>query len=673
MLVTSDLRDWDSPRPAAATATSTATAALDSDDLEFDLGDLKKSSKPRDPYLFLETVDDESSIDLRNRTRSPAGRKQDMRAEIELDELDDDYGDAEGENGEDDITDGLLQKTPKKPRPGFLRKHQSHVLSPHPLFPPLPTYGPPSTLRALQWSIIRYVSSFLSLLFLMVVVMGAMWQHTRDYVSDAARMRWNGHTPHIERRFYMEEWERESERRHADQKWKRRQGKKDIIEEEEEEEEGPDECPPLEGGRDPVVSDVAYYARRVGLDVETFKVQTEDGFIVTLWHVYNPQEYVPLPAEERQHRGPQVLTGDRNPRVSPTPGSNRRYPVLLMHGLMQSAGAYCSNDDDSLAFFLCKSGYDVWLGNNRCGLDPEHISLSASDPRMWSWNIQHLGVLDLAALMSRVLYETGFEKLGLVCHSQGTTQTFVALAKEQRPELGEHISVFCALAPAAYAGPMLKRIYFRFVQCVPNWLFRMVFGIHAFIPFMITVQRLLPSRLYGTLGYHVFSFLFEWSDARWDRGLRDRMFQFAPVYTSSETMRWWLGSDGFAKQTCILATNQVCNHETEEDHGIESGIVEPHTRRDTAWYGAQMPPVAMWIAGSDDLVDGHRLLRRFRNGREPHVRVVHAKTIDDYEHLDVLWAMDVIEQVGKEVREVLWTTMPEEARAKCRMPRGCGV
>lgn len=83
MLVTSDLRDWDSPRPAAATATSTATAALDSDDLEFDLGDLKKSSKPRDPYLFLETVDDESSIDLRNRARSPAGRKQDMRAEMQ--------------------------------------------------------------------------------------------------------------------------------------------------------------------------------------------------------------------------------------------------------------------------------------------------------------------------------------------------------------------------------------------------------------------------------------------------------------------------------------------------------------------------------------------------------------------------------------------------------------
>jgi hypothetical protein len=29
------------------------------------------------------------------------------------------------------------------------------------------------------------------------------------------------------------------------------------------------ECPSLEGGKDPIVGDVAYYARRVGLDVET--------------------------------------------------------------------------------------------------------------------------------------------------------------------------------------------------------------------------------------------------------------------------------------------------------------------------------------------------------------------------------------------------------------------
>ncbi|KAJ6781800.1 hypothetical protein PWT90_10746 [Aphanocladium album] len=48
---------------------------------------------------------------------------------------------------------------------------------------------------------------------------------------------------------------------------------------------------PTEGGRDPVISDVAYYARRVGLDVEKIKVKTEDGFLIDLWHVYDPSEY----------------------------------------------------------------------------------------------------------------------------------------------------------------------------------------------------------------------------------------------------------------------------------------------------------------------------------------------------------------------------------------------
>lgn len=99
---------------------------------------------------------------------------------------------------------------------------------------------------------------------------------------------------------------------------------------------------------------------------------------------------------------------------------------------------------------------------------------------------------DLPALVSRVLYETRFEKLALVCHSQGASETLVALAKDQRPELGERISVFCALAPAAYAGPLIKKMYFRFMSMLSTSMFRLCFGIHAFIPFMMTMHKLLP-------------------------------------------------------------------------------------------------------------------------------------------------------------------------------------
>lgn len=304
---------------------------------------------------------------------------------------------------------------------------------------------------------------------------------------------------------------------------------------------------------------------------------------------------------------------------------------------------------------------------------------------MWAWNIRQMGVLDLPALVSRVLSETGFEKLGLICHSQGTTETFVALAKEQRPELGEKISVFCALAPAAYAGPLIGKMYFKFMRVISPGLFRLFFGIHAFIPFMMTMHALLPGKLYGALGYRVFSFLFNWTDDRWEQDLRDRMFLFAPVYVSAESMRWWLGRECFAKHRCILATREEAQVEDEEDeddeHHSEENTArlakdehrpdETDRRGKSAWYNEQVPPFALWVAGSDDLVDGRRLLRRFSKVREPHVRVVHSKVIEEYEHLDVIWAMDSIEKVGKEVREVLWRAASAEAREACRVPKGC--
>ncbi|KAL5357355.1 hypothetical protein BJX96DRAFT_163030 [Aspergillus floccosus] len=550
----------------------------------------------------------------------------------------------DAEDDDSTVTDGLLADGgPHNDRQSSPRQSSTWTPAPHPLFPQLPSYGPASFGSRLKYLAIRCVSSVLSLLFLGAVVIGALLHSVVGVLSNTG-ICLRGRKPRAQRAFHAEECTRSLERQNDSRKWERQQEKKEV------DEEAPDECPPLEGGKDPIVSDVAYYARRVGLDVETFKVQTEDGFILTLWHVYNPQEYTPLPPRERRVRGPRVFTE----RKGVEPGAPRRkYPVLLMHGLLQSSGAYCANDDDSLAFFLCKSGYDVWLGNNRCSLGAEHATLNETDPRMWAWNIRHFGVYDLPALVSRVLYETGFEKLGLVAHSQGTTQTFVALAKDQRPELGERISVFCALAPAVYAGPLVDRSYFRFMRIISPAAFRVIFGIHSFIPFMMAMHRTLPPRVYGALGYYVFSYLFGWSDTRWDRGLRNRMFQFAPVYVSTETMHWWLGPECFATQKCILATRDISLVETEEDHRVERGLDDGTARSDTAWYGPQTPPVALWVAGSDNLVDGRRLLRRLRNGREPHVRVVHEKIIDDYEHLDVLWAMDAIEQVGRDVRQVL--------------------
>ncbi|SMR42325.1 unnamed protein product [Zymoseptoria tritici ST99CH_1E4] len=540
----------------------------------------------------------------------------------------------------------------------------------HPLFPPLPLYGPPTRMRELQCLIFRATSSVLSLLFLLGIVLGAIVTGIRSVVRSKGVAK---HRP-----FLAEERKRRAERKAAEREWSRRKharGSETPSGEKGMPRDG--EFVPTEGGPDPLCTSIAYYARRVGLDAEVFNVQTEDGFIIELWHVYHPRD------------------GNTKPK----------YPVLLMHGLLQSALAFCSNSDDSLAFYLCKSGFDVWLGNNRCGFNPRHASLSPTDPRMWAWNIRQMGVMDLSALIERVLSETGFPKLALVAHSQGTTQTFVALAKEQCPDLGRKISVFCALAPAAYSGPLIRKAYFQFMQILTPAMFRMVFGIHSFIPIMMFAHRVLPAAPFAWMGYHVYSFLFGWSDSRWERDLRNRMFQSAPVYVSAESMRWWLGREGFAKQKCILSTREEGQMEDAEDEEDEE-VVKKHYaehRTDTAasgrrklqrnlasfhcpqpghrhhdkvrakfaWYDERFPPLALWVCGEDDLVDGRRLLRRFDRGREPHVRVVHQKVIEGYEHLDVIWAMDSIQKVGIEVREVIWRTADEKSRERCRVPIGC--
>jgi pimeloyl-ACP methyl ester carboxylesterase len=565
----------------------------------------------------------------------------------------------------------------------------------NPLFPPLPLYGPSSITRDLQCFIFRFTSFFLSLAFLGIIVLGSAFTSI-PLMFNHIWLRLTFRNPDARRPFHEEEERRKKERKEAARTWKKQSSRRNSrakMDEDNEDEAAYWEFIPTEGGPDPLVCDVGYYARRVGLDVEEFKVQTEDGFIISLWHVYNPLEFTPMSSSERAARGPDIFTNKGPSRHAQQSSKKPKFPILMIHGLLQSSGAYCTNDDDSLAFYLCKSGYDVWLGNNRCGFNPEHTLLSYSDPRMWAWNIRQMGVMDLPALTSRVLSETGFEKLGLIAHSQGTTQTFVALAKEQRPDLGEKLTVFCALAPAAYAGPLIGKAYFKFMRVISPAFFRIIFGIHAFIPFMMTMHRLLPGRLYGAMGYRVFSFLFDWTDDRWERDIRDRMFQFAPVYVSAESMRWWLGRECFAKQKCILATREEAHQEDAEDemedyyhHAKKSSAEAPpgesghrsaevkskqqkKAKGSTAWYNEQVPPFALWVCGADDLVDGRRLLRRFERGREPNIRVVHSSVIEGYEHLDVIWAMDSIEKVGSQVKEVLWKTC--DVRDQVRVPKGC--
>ena len=235
----------------------------------------------------------------------------------------------------------------------------------NPLFPPLPLYGPPTLLRNLHCSIFRSTSFFLSLGFLAVIVLGSAFTSIPLMARHIA-IRLSLKNPDARRPFHVEEVRRQKIRKETARAWTQRRWRRSSMTKagDDEDLETPtntEEYVPTEGGADPLICDVGYYARRVGLDIEEFQVQTEDGFIIELWHVYNPKEYAPAPQELRGRRRPEVFPHDqvKNGRAQGASGrqykdGNRRYPVLLVHGLLQSSGAYCCNDDDSLAFFLCK-------------------------------------------------------------------------------------------------------------------------------------------------------------------------------------------------------------------------------------------------------------------------------------------------------------------------------
>jgi hypothetical protein len=143
--------------------------------------------------------------------------------------------------------------------------------------------------------------------------------------------------------------------------------------------------------------DIGYYANQVGLECHETKIETEDGFVLTMQHVIDVR--------------PGAIEPSRIILLATIAYDLGKYPVLLLHGLLQASGTFCVNDDSSLAFFLCKSGYDVWLGNNRGYFAPEHKTLKQSDSRFWAWNIQQMGCLDLPAMVAYVRAQTGREKV----------------------------------------------------------------------------------------------------------------------------------------------------------------------------------------------------------------------------------------------------------------------
>ncbi|WJX82732.1 hypothetical protein P8452_65454 [Trifolium repens] len=154
-------------------------------------------------------------------------------------------------------------------------------------------------------------------------------------------------------------------------------------------------------------------------------------------------------------------------------------PILIQHGLFCDANVFLLNSpDESLAFILADSGFDVWLVNGRgTRYSTMHTSLTFNDADYWDWTWDDLASYDLPTSVQYVYDHTG-QKMHLAAHSQGS---LIALASFSQGKLLNIVRSDVLLSPIAHmdqispVGTKLAASYFLAEEVY--WL-----GLRKFLP-----------------------------------------------------------------------------------------------------------------------------------------------------------------------------------------------
>ena len=171
--------------------------------------------------------------------------------------------------------------------------------------------------------------------------------------------------------------------------------------------------------------------RDKGYPFETHKVLTEDGYWLTMFRI---------PGAKGETREQAI--------------KQNKPVIFLQHGILDSADTWIMNFEDSApAFLLANAGYDVWMGNTRGNkYSREHQTLSpdyqGDKEKFWDFGFEEMAEYDVTANIDYILSNTNKLKLGVVGHSQGTTQMFIRMS-DDIDWWNKRVHIFASLAGVA--------------------------------------------------------------------------------------------------------------------------------------------------------------------------------------------------------------------------------
>ena len=136
------------------------------------------------------------------------------------------------------------------------------------------------------------------------------------------------------------------------------------------------------------------YIESFGYKLEEHEAVTDDGYELTIWHIYKSSSL------------------------------NSKKVVYLQPGFTCTSWVFLQLGENSLPFMLVDNGYDVWIGNNRGTIFSwGHVSKDPDDLNgdYWDFSMDENVIYDLPTQINYVKETSGAKKINYIGHSQGTT------------------------------------------------------------------------------------------------------------------------------------------------------------------------------------------------------------------------------------------------------------
>ncbi|XP_032101542.1 lipase member K [Sapajus apella] len=310
--------------------------------------------------------------------------------------------------------------------------------------------------------------------------------------------------------------------------------------------------------------------------------------------------------------------------------------VYLQHGLIASASNWiCNLPNNSLAFLLADSGYDVWLGNSRGNTwSRKHLKLSPKSPEYWAFSLDEMAKYDLSATINFIIEKTGQKQLYYVGHSQGTTIAFIAFSTN--PELAKRIKIFFALAPVVtvkYTRSPMKKLTTLSRQVV-----KVLFGDKMFYPRTLfdkfVATKVCSRKLFRRICSNFLFTLSGFDPQNLNMSRLDVYLSHNPAGTSVQNMLHWAQAANSGQLQAFDWGNS------------DQNMMHFHQLTPPLYNITKMEvPTAIWNGGRDivaDPKDVENLLPQISN-------LIYYKLIPHYNHVDFYLGQDAPQEIYRDL------------------------